>query len=68
MIECPYCGSRLRCLRSLTLRDEMLRVRRCLGCGRTNYTSETVINYAEGKELYNGIQRERMRERRKVKR
>ena len=66
-MDCLYCGCELRCVRTFGLRDEKIRMRQCRGCGRTVYTSETMMNFAEGKELYDGLARDKMRERRMAK-
>lgn len=64
-MECPNCGAELRCLRTIPLRDEKIRMRKCSGCGSVHYTSETLMNFYEGRELLNGVRREYMRKRRK---
>ena len=57
-MECPNCACELKCLRTIPLRDEKIRMRKCYGCGSVHYTSETIMNFYEGRELYNGICRD----------
>lgn len=63
MIECPKCGCLMQAIRTESLRTEIIRLRQCRGCGNREFTEEKTVNYAEAKELWDGLNRERMRKR-----
>lgn len=65
MIECPKCGCNMQAIRTESLRTEIIRLRQCRGCGNREFTEEIVANYAECKELWDGLNRERMKARRR---
>lgn len=67
MLECEKCGCDMRTIRTESLRTEIIRLRQCVGCGNREFTEEKTINYAEAKEIWDGLNRERMRERRIAK-
>lgn len=67
MIECRRCGCDMRTLRTESLRTEIIRLRQCMGCGNREFTEETIANYAECKELWDGLNRDRKRKERMIK-
>lgn len=67
MIECQKCGCLMKTLRTESLRTEIIRLRQCRGCGNREFTEEKIENWAECKEIWDALNRDRMRERRKIR-
>lgn len=61
-MKCPLCGTKGGVKGTATNGSEVIRLRKCYGCGYVFYTSETDLDKALGASLYENYRYDRKKE------